>query len=109
MNSNSSIIFDDNCAAPYNCTQEYCTLPTRNLTEWSITCNVSIPKVYLNCKPQEYYKTEFATVGTLFLSIVLLVGVLGNILVCTVVVKVSLILYRIEGFCFSFCEIKNAF
>ena len=52
-----------------------------NKTEWSLVCNQSL------CKPQEYYTTNYGLIGTLFQSIVFLVGVLGNILVCTVVIK----------------------
>jgi len=37
------------------------------------------------CKPQEYYSTDYAVIGTLFQSIIFVVGVLGNVLVCTVV------------------------
>ena len=37
------------------------------------------------CHPQEYYSTNYAIVGTLFQSIIFLVGVLGNVLVCVVV------------------------
>ncbi len=37
------------------------------------------------CKEQEYYSFDYAVVGTLFQSIIFVVGVLGNVLVCTVV------------------------
>lgn len=37
------------------------------------------------CKPQEYYSFNYALVGTLFQSIIFVVGVLGNLLVCAVV------------------------
>ncbi len=37
------------------------------------------------CKQQEYYSFNYAVVGTLFQSIIFVVGVLGNALVCLVV------------------------
>ena len=37
------------------------------------------------CTRPEYYSTNYAVVGTLFQSIIFVVGVLGNVLVCVVV------------------------
>ena len=37
------------------------------------------------CARPEYYSTNYAVVGTLFQSIIFVVGVLGNVLVCAVV------------------------
>lgn len=50
----------------------------------SSSANVTVlPEI--KCKAQEYYSFNYAVVGTLFQSIIFVVGVLGNILVCTVV------------------------
>ena len=64
----------------YNCTRNELHA-VENKTEWSIVCNQTL------CRPQEYYTANYSFIGTLFQSIVFLVGVLGNILVCTVVIK----------------------
>ena len=39
------------------------------------------------CKHPEYYSFNYAVVGTLFQSIIFVIGVLGNVLVCTVVYR----------------------
>ena len=84
MKNNSSIILDDTATVSYNCTHVELSSVT-NRSAWSLFCNQTLPE--LECRPQEYYSTQYSLVGTFFQSIVLLVGVLGNILVCTVVVK----------------------
>ena len=38
-------------------------------------------------KPQEYYHTHYAMIGTFFQSIIFLTGILGNVLVCAVVYR----------------------
>ena len=58
----------------FNCTGEELSKNSVNLTEWSLLCNCSI-------RPQEYYSANYSLIGTLFQSIIFLVGVLGNILV----------------------------
>ena len=73
---NSSIV------QKFNCTPDERHL-LENKTEWNIVCNQTQPP----CRPQEYYTTNYGFVGTLFQTIVFFVGVVGNILVCTVVVK----------------------
>lgn len=47
----------------------------------AVPTNGSMP----HCKPQEYYSPNYAIVGTLFQSIIFIIGVLGNVLVCAVV------------------------
>ena len=42
---------------------------------------------HFGCGSQEYYRNDFKTIGTLFQTFIFLVGVIGNILVCTVVIK----------------------
>ena len=80
METNSSSLFG---SMEYNCSKE--ELPSvENRSEWSIICNRSLPQA---CSAQEYYTAEYALIGTLFQTIIFFVGVLGNILVCTVVVK----------------------
>ena len=39
------------------------------------------------CKDPEYYSRNYAIIGTLFQSIIFMIGVLGNVLVCTVVYR----------------------
>ena len=70
--------------SPFNCTQDELGV-VRNRTEWSIICNQTLPEA--QCRPQEYYSYNYSLIGTLFQSIIFLIGVLGNILVCTVVVN----------------------
>jgi hypothetical protein len=49
----------------------------------SIESNITVTA---GCNPnQEYFSWSYALVGTLFQSIILVVGVLGNVLTCTVV------------------------
>ena len=49
----------------------------------SIERNINVTS---GCNPnQEYFSWSYALVGTLFQSIILVVGVLGNVLTCTVV------------------------
>ena len=73
-----SLSFEDpvfsNCSMSHE--DDWLKLP--NISEYSLKCE---------CGPQEYYKTGYATVGTLFQGVIFFVGVLGNILVCTVVIK----------------------
>ena len=89
--TNSSLWISDNPVPSsnalfptYNCTQEELPL-VQNRTEWSLACNITLPEA--TCRPQEYYSRNYSLIGTLFQSIIFLVGVMGNILVCTVVVK----------------------
>ena len=85
METNSSIGMS---AMEYNCSAE--ELPSvENRSEWSIICNRSLldRDEAASCSAQEYYTAEYALIGTLFQTIIFLVGVFGNILVCTVVVK----------------------
>lgn len=71
-------------ASNFNCTPE--ELPSvLNRTEWSLVCNQTLPEH--QCRPQEYYSANYSLIGTLFQSIIFVIGVLGNILVCTVVIK----------------------
>ena len=72
---------DNSFKQKFNCTPDERHL-LENKTEWNIFCNQTV-----RCRPQEYYTTNYGFVGTLFQTIVFLVGVVGNILVCTVVVK----------------------
>ena len=86
METNSSIGMS--AAMEYNCSAE--ELPSvENRSEWSIICNRSLldRDEAASCSAQEYYTAEYALIGTLFQTIIFFVGVLGNILVCTVVVK----------------------
>ena len=58
-----------------------CSLFNGNATYIENTINNSS-----QCNPnQEYFSWSYALVGTLFQSIILVVGVLGNVLTCTVV------------------------
>ena len=72
---------DNSFKQKFNCTPDERHL-LENKTEWNIFCNQTV-----RCRPQEYYTTNYGFVGPLFQTIVFLVGVVGNILVCTVVVK----------------------
>ena len=86
METNSSSLFG--MSIEYNCSKE--ELPSvENRSEWSIICNRSLldRDEAASCSAQEYYTAEYALIGTLFQTIIFFVGVLGNILVCTVVVK----------------------
>ena len=51
-----------------------------NITSGSLTQQ-------FRCYTQEYYRGDFKAIGTLFQTFIFLVGVIGNILVCTVVIK----------------------
>ena len=42
---------------------------------------------HARCRHPEYYSFNYAVVGTLFQSIIFVIGVLGNVLVCTVVYR----------------------
>ena len=77
-------ITDGPYSSTFNCSADELThVPNR--TEWSISCNQTLPEQ--KCRPQEYYSSNYSLIGTLFQIIVFLIGVIGNILVCTVVVK----------------------
>lgn len=41
--------------------------------------------IQVPCKPQEWFSFNYALVGTLFQSVIFIIGVLGNVLVCVVV------------------------
>ena len=59
-----------------------CSLFNGNATYIENTINITSQQ----CNPnQEYFSWSYALVGTLFQSIILVVGVLGNVLTCTVV------------------------
>ena len=80
---NDSSHFNDsylNCSTPHiDVWNELSALNNgSNLTEWLQRCDCSVP---------ESWTQEYAAVGTLFQGIIFLVGVLGNVLVCTVVIK----------------------
>jgi hypothetical protein len=86
-NDSWSILDEGNFSSgDYNCSrEELASTFGINRTEWSWNCNITLPEY--ECRPQEYYSPNYSLIGTLFQSIVFIVGVLGNILVCTVVVK----------------------
>ena len=66
----------------WDCTrEELYTLTNSQIYSWAQVCNESA------CYRQEYYTTFYSLIGSFFQSIVFIVGVLGNILVCAVVLK----------------------
>ena len=71
-----------NTTNSWDCTrEELYTLDNSVIYTWGQTCNKTA------CYRQAYYSTFYSLIGTFFHSIVFLVGVLGNILVCAVVLK----------------------
>ncbi len=76
--------FSEPCSWPTNATDVLLNLTLSSCANaTSTTQPPSAPAP--QCKQQEYYSFNYAVVGTLFQSIIFVVGVLGNLLVCTVV------------------------
>ena len=77
-----SVISSNTTNHSWDCTrEELYTLTNLEIYSWAQACNATA------CYRQEYYTTFYSLIGSFFQSIVFIVGVLGNILVCAVVLK----------------------